>query len=279
MADLAYNQGFRRSAPSYEDRTSSALPGVITAEILPHLMRSHGIPVIPPPRSYSSTVSEADVEYICSMIAAGESIHLSPVVSTLHARGVSADDMMLDLLPAVARMFGQRWVSDETDFASVTIALGHLQQLRRDISSLPGQSFMPIDAPRRALLAPAPGEQHNFGIMIVDHFLHQAGWDVRTLPLANLDEIVNLVAQDSFEIAGLSVSCDAYLLQLEKAVATVRRASKNRDIGIIVGGRLMMERPEMARLVGADAVAIDGRDAVRQAEQLAARALRLQSTD
>jgi methanogenic corrinoid protein MtbC1 len=278
MADLAYNQGFRASVPSYGAQTSSALPGVITGEILPHLMRSHGIPVIPPPRSYSSTVSQEDVEYVCSLIATSESIHLSPAVTTLHSRGVSADDMMLDLLPAVARLFGQRWVSDETDFASVTIALGHLQQLRRDISSLPGQSFMPINAPRRAILAPVPGEQHNFGIMIVDHFLHQAGWDVKTLPLSNLDEIVNLVAQDSFEIAGLSVSCDAYLLQLEKAVATVRRASKNRDIGIIVGGRLMLERPEMARLIGADAVAVDGRDAVRLAEQLAGRALRVQST-
>jgi methylmalonyl-CoA mutase cobalamin-binding subunit len=136
---------------------------------------------------------------------------------------------------------------------------------------------MPEGAPRRALLAPAPGEQHNFGVMIVDHFLHQAGWEVRTLPVSSLEEIVNLVARDSFEIAGLSISCDAYLLPLEKTIATLRRASKNRDIGIVVGGRLFLERPELALLIGADAAAVDGRDAVRQAEQLAAGALRLQS--
>jgi methylmalonyl-CoA mutase cobalamin-binding subunit len=186
---------------------------------------------------------------------------------------------MLDLLPAVARLFGQRWVSDESDFTSVTIALGHLQQLRRDIGGLPGIGLMPAGAPRRALLAPAPGEQHNFGVMIVDHFLHQAGWDVRTLSVCSLEEIVNLVARDSYEIVGLSISCDAYLLPLEKAVATLRRASKNRDVGIVVGGRLFVDRPELALLIGADAAALDGRDAVRQAERLAARALSLQTMD
>ena len=278
MADLAYNQGLRSQPVSRDMRANEALPGVVTDEILPQLMRSHGIPM-DSPRSQASSITRADIDYFCSLVAASDSVRLSHAVAALHARGVPADDMMLDLLPAVAQLFGQRWVSDETDFASVTIALGHLQQMRRDISGLPGHNLMPVGAPRRALLAPAPGEQHNFGVMIVDHFLNQAGWDVRTLPMSGLEEIVNLVARDSFEIAGLSISCDAYLLPLEKTVAMLRRASKNRDIAVIVGGRLFLERPELVQLIGADAAATDGRDAVRQAERLAAGALRLQTMD
>lgn len=279
MADLAYNQGSCAPASARGAGTRTSLPGVVTDEILPHLMRSHGIPIMDAPRASASAILPADIDYFCALVAASDSERLMHAVAGLHARGVHADDMMLDLLPAVARMFGQRWVSDESDFTSVTIALGHLQQMRRDISGLPSHSLMPHAAPRRALLAPAPGEQHNFGVMIVDHFLHQAGWDVRTLPLSNLDQMVNLVARDPFEIAGLSISCDAYLLPLEKMIASLRRASKNRDIGIVVGGRLFVERPELALLIGADAAAVDGRDAVRQAERLAAGAMRLQLTD
>ena len=276
MADLAYNQPRKESWGSDELR-ATALPGVVTEEILPHLMRSHGITVLDSPRARASAVSQEDIDYFCSIITASDSVRLAHAVSGLHSRGVTTDDMMLDLLPAVARRFGQNWVSDESDFASVTIALGHLQQMRRDIGALPSHKLMPAGPPKRALLAPTPGEQHNFGVMIVDHFLHQAGWDVRTLPASSLEEIVNLVSRDSFEIAGLSISCEAYLLPLEKTIATLRRASRNSEICVMVGGRLFLERPELAQLIGADAAATDGRDAVRQAERLAAGALRLQT--
>jgi methylmalonyl-CoA mutase cobalamin-binding subunit len=115
--------------------------------------------------------------------------------------------------------------------------------------------------------------------MIVDHFLNRAGWDVKTLPAGASDEIANLAARDSFEIAGLSISCEAYLLPLERLVATIRRVSRNRRIGILVGGRLFVERPELAVLIGADATACDGRDAVRQAERITAGTMCLQTMD
>lgn len=279
MADLACNQEVRISGATRDQRANDGMPGVVTEEILPHLMRSHGIPDRDSARSHTSTVSKADVDYFCTLVAASESTRIAHAITALHARGVPADDMMLDLLPAVARMFGQRWVSDESDFTSVTIALGHLQQMRRDIGGLPRQNLMPSGPPRRALLAPAPGEQHNFGIMIVDHFLHQAGWDVRTLPQSSCDEIVNLAARDSYEIVGLSISCEAYLLSLERTIATLRRASKNRTVAIMVGGRLFLEKPGLALLIGADAAATDGRDAVRQAERLTSEARRLLTMD
>jgi methanogenic corrinoid protein MtbC1 len=56
---------------------------------------------------------------------------------------------------------------------------------------------------------------------------------------------------------------------LEKLISTIRRTSKNPNIGILVGGQLLIERPELALLIGADATAQNGQDAVKQAERIA----------
>jgi methylmalonyl-CoA mutase cobalamin-binding subunit len=196
---------------------------------------------------------------------------MSAAVSMLRSKGLTCQQLLLDLLGPVAQEFDKRWIADETDFGSVSIGFGNLQSLRRMISQIDDPCPLPFGPQRRALLATAPGDQHDFGIMIVDHFLHLAGWDVRTCPGANAEDILQQVSEKSFEIAGLSLSCETYLPQLERLVATMKRASKNSKIGILVGGQLFVERPELALLIGADATARDGKDAVRQAEAVAVR--------
>ena len=190
-------------------------------------------------------------------------------LAALRSQGISAQQLLLELLTCVAQEMGRRWTSDETDFSSVTIALGHLQHLRRAIAQFDDLSLLPSGPPRRALLAPTPGEQHDFGLMIVDHFLHAAGWDVHTCSAVSAEDVISRVSKDSFEIAGLSISGESYLMGLEKLISTIRRTSKNPNIGILVGGQLLIERPELALLIGADATAQNGQDAVKQAERIA----------
>jgi hypothetical protein len=48
----------------------------------------------------------------------------------------------------------------------------------------------------------------------------------------------------------------------------MRRASRNPALGVLVGGRVFVERPELVALVGADATASDARQAALQAESL-----------
>lgn len=281
MADLVMHSRTEQAAPDVEEAyvTRSSLPGLVADEIMPQLLRAHGIASPSGIAASGSTVSTLDVEYICQLIARSDARALSRAVTALHQRGVSADDMMLDLLPKAAHFFGRLWEADQCDFASLTIGMGRLQQMRREIEALPHPELIVLGPRRRALLAPAPGEQHNFGVMIVDHFFHHAGWRVNTLAAGEADAISSLACREFFEIAGLSLSCEAYLLPLEKLIATLRRTSRNRRIGIIVGGLVFRERPELAILIGADAAGVDGRDAVRQAERIAAGIERLETTE
>jgi hypothetical protein len=68
--------------------------------------------------------------------------------------------------------------------------------------------------------------------------------------------------------AGTPAGNDDRLDGVAALVRWVRRESLNRGIGALVGGRIFAEKPELARLVGADATATDGRQAALQAETL-----------
>ena len=53
-------------------------------------------------------------------------------------------------------------------------------------------------------------------------------------------------------------------------IRALRRASRNRAIGVLVGGPLFIDHPELVARVGADATAIDGGQAPIQAQNLLA---------
>ena len=70
------------------------------------------------------------------------------------------------------------WSEDECDFSTVTVALGRLQRLLRELSPAFGTEIEYPANGRRALFAQAPDEQHSFGLSMVAEFFRRQGWDV-----------------------------------------------------------------------------------------------------
>jgi methylmalonyl-CoA mutase cobalamin-binding subunit len=124
---------------------------------------------------------------------------------------------------------------------------------------------------RRILLAPMPGEQHTFGITLVAQFLRRAGWDVwPEFPTCNTD-ILDVLRQNWFAVVGLSVGHETRVQDVAAMIRSIRDVARNRAVGILVGGPLLVAKPEIAAQVGADATAIDGKQAVLSAEQIRAQ--------
>jgi methanogenic corrinoid protein MtbC1 len=120
------------------------------------------------------------------------------------------------------------------------------------------------------LLAPVPGEQHTFGLLMVMECFRRAGWDVSDELPTSSGELVAMVRGERFDVIGLSASCERWLDALASNIRSIRRASCNRAIVVMVGGQLFSECPELVARVRADATASDGRQVVAQAEKLLA---------
>lgn len=269
-ASKGWDRARRAAFRTRETASPDALARVIEGDIIPRLLLAHRdfdpLPAKPPAPNIELAASLAD-----QFAAATLTEEVGPLlarVEALMADGVSVETIYLHLLAPAARRLGSWWDEDACDFVDVTMGLWRLQEIVHALSALiPGVA--PIaGAERRALFAPAPGEQHGLGAIIVEEFFRRAGWQTWSAPALDEQELVALASGRAFDIIGLTVSVERHLEPLRRTIATVRRESRNPDVVIMVGGRIFTERPELAVDVGADGTASDGLLAVALAETL-----------
>ena len=194
---------------------------------------------------------------------------------TCWRRAYRSKSIFLDLLAPAARQLGTLWESDVTDFANVTLAVGRLQRIMRRL----GERFVDEANQRQAgesvLLTIIPGEQHSFGLSMVAEFFRRAGWNLCTGPFASHQELTSLVHNHWFDVVGFSVSSDRRLDELKKDIHDIRRDSRNRNVGIMLGGPMVIAQPDLVASMGADMMSADATTAPQQArgliEQMKAR--------
>lgn len=254
---------------------ASTLFRTVEAEIIPRLMLLHRQFVdAGEVRGTASTpaaplLGAEHVATFTELILRGERPAMA-YLQGLAGRGVSLDGLCLSLLAPAARRLGDLWTDDLCDFTEVTIALGRLQGVLHSLSSGMSEPRTTDCVGRRALFAPVPGEQHTFGLSMVCDFFRTSGWDVWGDAPTRAEAVVELVRVQSFDLVGFAIGSDRSIEVLTELIRSVRRHSKNRAVRVLAGGPLLVARPHVAALVGADATAADARQAVLAAERLIA---------
>lgn len=249
------------------DEQRLSLARTIEGEVIPRLMLAHG--VAPAKRPTRRPHGDGDVPptwddaaELARLVVAEEVPMALSFVDSLHDRGVTADAVLLDVCAPAARLLGQFWEQDLCSFAQVTIGLSRLQQLMRELSPALDQAFDRVRDDQKMLLLPAPGEQHTFGLSVLGLMLRQAGFQVYGGDLIRPEEATSLVRFERFVAIGFSASCDDRIEPLTELIRTIRRNTDDPDIYIMVGGNAFADQPERVIRVGADAMAVDGRQAV-----------------
>jgi methanogenic corrinoid protein MtbC1 len=241
----------------------------IETEIIPRLMmihRSAEAGSVLPARSDGLVQRESVAEFAASVMLR-EVPAAFAFIEALRARGVTLEQIYLELLAPTATYLGQLWIEDRCTFTDVTIALWRLQQVLHQFSD---EFLCDAEADvcnRSALVLAIPGEQHTLGVNMVAEFLRRAGWEVSGQTPASMDEFLRLVQREWFSVIGLSTSCETRLEFLSQAIPAIRKASLNRAVRVMVGGFAFNGHPDRVRMVGADATAGDSRHAVTEAEK------------
>jgi methylmalonyl-CoA mutase cobalamin-binding subunit len=158
------------------------------------------------------------------------------------------------------------WDRDLCGFSEVTVGLGHLRNLVSELSPLFLCGADGFDPRRRAMLMTMPGDQHRLGMYLIAEFLRRAGWVVSTGAPTSRDDLAALVGLESFAVVGVSVGCDASLETVAACVRGVRELSRNRAVGVLVGGPAFLDCPRHVATVGADGTAADALGALSSAE-------------
>ncbi len=264
--------GFR-PVEAANDMRMSQLARTIEQEIIPRLMLAHRGAVESQSLLGGSghSIGFDDVKQFAKLVLSIEEDKASEAIDALRARDVPIEQIFVDLLAPTARYLGHLWDEDLCSFTDVTVGLGRLQRVLRELSPVLGGSVAHPTQGRRVLLLPGPGEQHTFGLVMVSEFFRRAGWDVTGGAWSEGVEASTLVSSEWFDVIGFSLGSEVHVAHLAASIAAVRHASCNREITVLVGGPLFGLHPEFVGEVGADGMTIDGREAPSLAESLIAR--------
>jgi len=262
---------FNGSALSRVER-AACLARTLEHEIIPRLVEAHraDVAVEASNDALSGSISHGDVERFTSSLVHGDEPALAATIAQWRGRGLGVEQVLIDLLAPAARHLGHLWCEDLCYFTDVTIGLGRLQRMMRELSPAFGTEVAHPPNGRRVLLVRAPGEQHSFGLSMVAEFFRRAGWEVMSAGEGEDTDPVTAVRREWFDAVGFSAGSEARLDWLPACIAAVRRASCHREVAVLVGGPVFTLRPHLARQVGADATASDGSEAPGLAESLLA---------
>ena len=242
----------------------------IEGEIIPRLVLAHrGQSARPAPADDArGAISARQVAEFTALLLDNDMDAPRRYLAEVQEGGAALDGIYINLFTPAARRLGEMWTADLCDFTAVTLGLWRLQRLLYENAPSFHVDADPPAEGRRILLAPMPGEQHTFGMFMVAEFFRHAGWDVVDGPAVSAADITASVARNWFEVVGLSLSCDRGLDGMAALIREIRRSSRNRAIGIIVGGSVFIEHPDAVVRVDADVSAGDARQALDAAQDL-----------
>ena len=256
--------------PLARERRSTLLNRIVETEILPRLARARGGAAT---RSVATNTgpmtTDHDTVCLVGLLMGDDDGSAWRFVEGLEARGATVSSLYLGIISEAARQLGELWEDDRCDFSQVTIGLGRLQQLIRALS--PGFQLEAVGMSGHAdtvLLLPAPREQHTLGLLVLSEFFRREGWHVVGGPVSKGYDSVEFVRDGMVDVVGFSIGSSKHLEDLTSCIRAVRKASRNRYLGVMVGGPLFLQRPELVTRVGADTTAPDAPSALRQAKGL-----------
>jgi methanogenic corrinoid protein MtbC1 len=239
------------------------LARTIETEVIPRLVRQHRLAA----DGAAAPPSAMEVQAMVQALVDDSDERIVALVQQLRDRGVSVASLFVDLLTPAARELGELWEQDRVDFATVTVSLGRLQRLLRQLSPDLGSEVKHAVHGRRVLLTQPDSEQHMFGLSMVAEFFRRDGWDVLGGVAGVGIDATAWTRRDWFDVVGFSIGSEQGLPWLRNTIAEVRRLSRNPAVVVLVGGPIFSMHPQWAADVGADATT-DGRSAPQIAERI-----------
>jgi methanogenic corrinoid protein MtbC1 len=246
------------------------LARTIETDVIPRLVQAHRhtAPAANTAQANLPLQSAAQVAAFVALIIGDSEAQVHAAVDGKRRGGMSVEALYLDLFAPAARVLGDMWLDDECDFSTVTVALGRLQRLLRELSPSFGTEVEYPANGRRVLFAQPADEQHSFGLSMVAEFFRREGWDVVGVVGGSADDPGLRLRREWADVVGFSIGSEFRLEWLRQRIAEVRAASRNPDVIIMVGGPIFIINPGWVADVGADATAQDARDAPRVAARL-----------
>lgn len=211
------------------------------------------------------TTAETLKHYL-EAVRAGERRRAFEVIDAARESGLGMRELYLGVFQPALRRVGELWQENLLSVAEEHLATAITQTAMLRVF---GDSPLPEDDGPLLVAACAETERHEIGLRMLCDFMDVEGW--RTVFLGATvprESLVELVARRRPEVVALSAALPPHLPALRETISEVRAAAGDSPPFVLVGGRPFLERPDLAKLLGADGTASDAAEAAELLRRL-----------
>ena len=275
-----------------DENCKRMLSSVIQKQIIPRLLQSEptlGGPTthspskpLKPPQTRSasrvykptastggSRVSVSQVQAFAMMTVNSKANENLAFVEELLRQGLTESEIFLDLIGPAARFLGEQWEDDRVDFLQVTLGLVSMHELTHRLGYEYQAGPQTLGPTYRIMLSCIPGSMHLLGPVIVSSFFRAEGWQVVLEVSPTESELSHAVANEWFDVVGVSVSTSDQLTKLKQLVKVLKKSSRNPSLSILAGGPIFLDASLSADKFGLDSICTDPQQAVQIANNFA----------
>lgn len=189
------------------------------------------------------------------------------MLTRLRRDGISRPDIIDQIIPAVARLLGERWFADEISFVDVTVGAARLQEAARALgreNDLRDRGRSDADA---ILIVIPRGEHHMLGPLVLADQMRRRGFAVDTVVDRHPRQLPGILSKRRYRMVGITASGRGTLASARELVETIR-ASVTRVTPVVIGGSILDKDLDVLSLTGADHTARDAASALMKCKLL-----------
>ena len=248
----------------------SSILSIVESQIIPRLLVSEriGKPHLTLVSSSKTMPSIKEIEIFIDLCLSKSSKDAQSFVDDFLDKGLSKEDIFLELITPAAQYLGSQWDDDRMDFSQVNLGLVRLHSIANEIRCTSKSDQFAKGKARRVMMASAPGSMHMLGTTIVADFFRKEDWQVVVAISSSANELVQTVSNEWFDVLGLSLSIDQQLTGLADLIDQLKSLSLNPRMVVMLGGPIFSAKKLDANDFGANGICDNAKHAVGLAVSL-----------
>ena len=175
--------------------------------------------------------------------------------------GVTAAQIIEDIIPATARYIGELWMQDKLSFAEVSIGSARLQETVR---ALEQPTDPKVNGPSVSLIVPQQ-EHHTLGAYVLAEQFRNLGCHTRVIVGTSLPNILTELRRSADDLIGISIGGSRTHSHAREMIGAIRRTIPV-ALPIAVGGAGVNPSIDILKATDADFVCTNASQAIHFAK-------------
>lgn len=218
-----------------------------------------------PPARVCPPLAQLQHNYLTSLLATHRTDALNMVMKAIQS-GVEIESIYLDVIQPAQHELGRLWQTGQISVAQEHYCTAATQFVMSQLQPW----FLKTTSADQTLVATCVGDElHEVGLRIVADLFEVSGWNTIYLG-ANVppESIAETLASSRAQILAISCTMTQHLFGMADVIRIVRSHPGCEQVKILAGGYPFNIDPYLWKRVGADAAALDGKDAIDVANRL-----------